>query len=76
MTKMLQQILELNLQNLCDRKSLTMVRSLKDLRSGTAEKDFADVRSDRRTARNVGDNGQWQEERSSCLKVQGIMVRY
>ncbi|SJM34869.1 hypothetical protein BQ8482_530039 [Mesorhizobium delmotii] len=37
-TKTPQQYLHLNLQNLCDRKSLTMVPSLQSLRSGTAKK--------------------------------------
>ncbi|RWP30333.1 MAG: hypothetical protein EOR02_13245 [Mesorhizobium sp.] len=46
-SKTSQQILQITLQNLCDRKSLTVVRSLRSLKSGTAD---SDLRSDRSTA--------------------------
>lgn len=42
LVKALQQILHINSQNFCDRRSLPMVRSAQGLRSGTAEKADAD----------------------------------
>lgn len=57
-----QQVLQLNLQNPCDRGLLTVVTLRQSLTSSTPEILLPFFKLNRRTERN-GDQRQWQEER-------------